>query len=142
MNKLIATARLTKDIEQIRYTEGNMAIGNMHLAIDLGAKRNGEKETLFIYAKMFDKIAENCSKYLTKGSLISCDITIKNNNYLDKNGNKKYEYEFILNDVRFLHTNKQNVSQQFENNVQKNESENEDPFKNFGSEVTDNELPF
>lgn len=102
MNKLYCTARLTRDIE-IKEAMTGIQVATIGLAIDNGMA-NGEKDTLFLSAKAFGKIAENCAKYLGKGSLISCDITIRNNNYDDKDGNKKYGHEFIINAVNFLNT--------------------------------------
>ena len=102
MNKLYCTARLTRDIE-LKTSSSGMAIADIGLAIDNGMVKN-EKDTLFLSAKAFDKMAENAAKYLGKGSLISCDITIRNNNFEDKEGNKRYGHEFIINSMNYLST--------------------------------------
>lgn len=102
MNKLVAVARLTRDIE-LKATDGGLSIATIGLAIDNGLKKDGEKDTLFVSAKAFNKTAENCAKYLAKGSMVACDISIHNNNYEDKEtGKMKYGHEFILDNVKFL----------------------------------------
>lgn len=102
MNKLYCTARLTRDIE-IKEAMTGTQVATIGLAIDNGMA-NGEKNTLFLSAKAFGKTAENCAKFLSKGSLISCDIKISNNDYTDKEGNKKYGHEFVIEQVNFLST--------------------------------------
>lgn len=102
MNKLYCTARLTKDVE-IKEAKTGISIANIGLAIDNGMA-NGEKDTLFLNAKAFDKMADNAAKYLAKGSLVSCDITIRNNNFETEDGTKKYGHEFIITAMNYLST--------------------------------------
>jgi single-strand DNA-binding protein len=102
VNKLYCTARLTRDIE-IKEAKTGISIANIGLAIDNGMA-NGEKDTLFLTAKAFDKMADNAAKYLAKGSLISCDITVRNNNFEDADGKTKYGHEFIINAMNYLST--------------------------------------
>ena len=135
MNKLIAVARLTKPVE-LKYTSSGMAVAEMNLALDLGKTKNGEKETLFIKTSAFDKTAENCKKYLDTGSLISCEITIKNSNYEDKEGKKRYDYSFIANNINFLSTKKK------EEEPNEEKTDIDKVYQDFGSnvELTDEDL--
>ena len=107
MNNYICVARITKDIE-LRYTPSNKAIVEISLAVN-----NGKDDTTFIRLTAFDKLAELVSKYCKKGDLIGTQSIIKNHNWEDKNGNKHYEYSFIINKISFLtKANKEEVKKQ------------------------------
>lgn len=91
MNKAYMIGRLTKDIEFYgKYAKINLAC------------KLKEDETLFLPIICFNKTAELAKEWLHKGDLISTEVIIKNNNYEDKNGNKKYEFEFITNKINFI----------------------------------------
>ena len=107
MNNYICVARITKDIE-LRYTPSNKAIAEISLAVN-----NGKDDTTFIRLTAFDKLAELVSNYCKKGDLIGTQSIIKNHNWEDKNGNKHYDYSFIINKISFLpKANKEEVKKQ------------------------------
>lgn len=93
MNKAIMIGRLTKDVEY------NGKYARINLAVDLN-----KEETLFLPITCFGRVAEVTSQWLHKGDMISAEIIIKNNNYQDKEGNNKYEFQFIANKINFLQT--------------------------------------
>jgi single-strand DNA-binding protein len=47
-------------------------------------------------------MAENVSKYLGKGSLVGITGELRGRKYEDKEGNKRYNYDLIANNVQFL----------------------------------------
>ncbi len=70
LNKILLVGNLTKDPE-IRYTGTGKAVCNMRLAStrEFTTKEGGtKKDTLFITAVVWGKMAEICSKELHKGS--------------------------------------------------------------------------
>lgn len=103
MNTLNLVGRLTKDLEDLRYTNNNKAV----LIIPLATV---EKEATFLDVVVFGTTAENCHKYLSKGSTISLNATVKNNNY-EKDGKKYYGYKFIGNNVTFISTGRKEVNE-------------------------------
>lgn len=96
MNFIIVVGRITKDI-QLKYTPSNKAIVEFTMAVN-----NSKDDTTFIKLTAFGKTAELISKYCTKGDLIGAESIVKNHNWEDKQGNKHYEYTFIVNKVSFL----------------------------------------
>lgn len=130
-NNLILIGRITKDIE-LRYTPSNKAVAQLSLAVN-----NGKDDTSFVTLTAFDKMAELLSKYSKKGDLIGTQSIIKNHNWEDKNGNKHYDYSFIINKISFLA--KGNKQEEIKQEVKK---ETHDPFQEFGDmiEVNDNFL--
>lgn len=131
MNNYICVGRITKDIE-LRYTPSNKAVAQISLAVN-----NGKDDTSFITLTAFDKLAELLSKYSKKGDLIGTQSIIKNHNWEDKNGNKHYDYSFIINKISFLA--KGNKQEETKQEVKK---ESHNIFQEFGDmiEVTDNFL--
>lgn len=120
MNNYICVGRIIKDIE-LRYTSSNKAVAEISLAVN-----NGKDDTTFIRLTAFDKLAELVSKYCKKGDLIGTQSIIKNHNWEDKNGNKHYEYSFIINKISFLaKSNKEEVKKQ----------DNTSVFQEFGDQL-------
>ena len=120
MNNYMCVARITKDIE-LRYTPSNKAVAEITLAVN-----NGKDDTTFIRLTAFDKLAELVSKYCKKGDLIGTQSIIKNHNWEDKNGNKHYDYSFIINKISFLaKANKEEIKKQ----------DNTSAFSEFGDQL-------
>lgn len=137
INSIVLTGRLVKDIE-LRYNNNNNAIGTFSIAVQRQFKNtNGEYETDFINCVIFGKQAESMKEYTSKGDLIGVRGNLQTRTYEDKEGNKKYATEVICGQVAFLSTNKK------ENTPKKEEVvEESDPFKEFGDEISDEDLPF
>ena len=100
MNSVILIGRLTKDPE-IRWA-GEMAIATFTVAIDRPTKRGEEKKTDFPRVTVFGKQAENCNKYLKKGSMVAVDGRIQTGSYDGKDGKKVYTTDVVANRVEFL----------------------------------------
>lgn len=104
MNEVILIGRLTRDPET-RYTQGQMALCNFTLAVDRPYSRNrreGDQTADFIRITVFDRQAENCSKYLTKGSQAAVQGRIQTGSYQDKDGKTIYTTDVVANRVEFL----------------------------------------
>lgn len=101
--KLIICGRLGKDVE-LKYTQGGTAVANMSVATTRSVKRGNdwEQETTWHNVKVFGKIAENCSKYIGKGSLILIEGTIQNRKYQDQNGQDRFVTEVLAEAVQFI----------------------------------------
>jgi len=101
MNKAILMGRLTRDPE-IRYTSTNLAICRFTLAVDRGYVKQGEeRQADFIPIVTFDKTAEFCSKYFTKGRQVAVVGRIQVSSWDDSEGKKRYTTEVVANEVFF-----------------------------------------
>ena len=105
MNKIILMGRLCNDPE-IRYSQNNTAIAKYSLAVDRRFKRDGEPDADFFNCTVFGKGAEFVEKYLKKGTKILITGEVRNNNYTDKNGNKVYATEILVNEHEFAESKK------------------------------------
>ena len=140
MNKVILIGRLTRNIE-VRYISSEKAVGNFTLAINRRFKnQNGEYETDFIDCVIFGKQAETMAQYTKKGDLIGVEGSIQKRTYEDKEKNKHYITEIMVEKITFLQTNKKSETTQ----TATQETTQIDPYKEFG-EIVENEnleLPF
>ena len=59
-------------------------------------------ETLWLEVSAWDKLAENCEKYLSKGKKVYVSGKLKSREYTGKDGTKKGAYEVQARDVVFL----------------------------------------
>ena len=96
MNSFCGMGRLCKDPE-IRNTE-NTTVARYTLAIDRFGKDKGAD---FISCVCFGKTADFAEKYLKKGVKIAVEGHIQTGSYTDKNGNKVYTTDVIVNAHHF-----------------------------------------
>ena len=153
MNKVILTGRLTRDPES-RMTQSNMEVSRFSLACQNDfVNRNGERETEFINCVAFNRLAGTINKFCKKGSLISITGRIRNSSYEAQDGPKRYTTDGVAEQMEFLgskNSSSANVDYEtnYESPIEGNNIETtditEDPYKDFGEEVTlsSDDLPF
>lgn len=108
MNSWNGIGRLTKE-PVVNYTATTqMAVARFTVAIDDGY---GEKKrTNFIPIVVFGKQAENCEKYLHKGSMVGIsDAKIQTGSYQDKDGKTAYTTDVVANKIEFINTGNKNA---------------------------------
>ena len=103
MNHVTLIGRLTKNPD-IRWTQGQepMCIARYTLAVDRGGKAtNGEKQADFISCIAFGKSAEFADKYLQQGVKIAIEGRIQTGSYTNKDGQKVYTTDVVINRHEF-----------------------------------------
>jgi len=101
MNKVIMMGRLTRDPE-VRYGQGsNTAVCKYSIAVDRRFKREGQPEADFFNCTVFGKGAEFAEKYFKKGTKIVISGSIQNDNYTNKDGQKVYSTQIIVDEQEF-----------------------------------------
>ena len=104
MNKAILMGRLTRDPE-IRYSQGEntMAVARFTLAVDRRYKREGtaDQNADFISCVAFGKTAEFMEKYTRQGTKLVIEGRIQTGNYTNKDGNKVYTTDVVVENVEF-----------------------------------------
>ena len=142
MNSVELVGNITKDPE-LRYKKDNVAVASFNIAIN----RINEGVD-FIPIKVFNKQAENCKKYLTKGSKVAIEGSIRTGSYEKEDGTKIYTTEIIANRVHFLssNTNTQETQKQTQSEPQNKSSNelNDEVFAQFGDsfEIDDDGVAF
>ncbi len=105
MNRVILMGRLTRD-PSISYSQGgdNMAIARFTLAVDRRGRRQdgAEQQTAdFIGCVCFGRQAEFAEKYLRQGTKIAVTGRIQTGSYTNKDGQKVYTTDVVLDDIEF-----------------------------------------
>ena len=101
MNVVVLIGRLTRDPE-LRYTQNQDPVCTFTLAVDNPYSRDPNGKADFIRITVFGKQAENCSKYLAKGSQAGVEGRIRTGSYQNKNGDTVYTTDVYANRVQFL----------------------------------------
>lgn len=94
--------RLTRDPD-VRYSQGehSMAIARYTLAVDRKFKREGEQTADFISCVCFGKAAEFAEKYFRQGLRITISGRIQTGSYTNKDGNKVYTTDIVVEEQEF-----------------------------------------
>ena len=158
MNSVILVGRLTRDPE-LRTTPNGIATCQISLAVNGIPNQNGERTTDFINVVVWRRQAENVAKFCQKGSQVGVEGKIHTRSYDANDGSKRYVTEVVASNITFLGSSSgnrnQNTSSGFGGvpdmnivssmpNTNETTDLNDDPFKDFGSEVvlSDDDLPF
>lgn len=106
MQRWIGVGRLTKDPERIETSDKKVLCKFAIATNENYTDGDGNKAVSYHTIIVWNKTAENCLKYLSKGSLVSIVGRINYRNYEDTNGARKYVTEIIAEDVSFLGSKK------------------------------------
>jgi single-strand DNA-binding protein len=104
VNKVILIGRLGRDPE-MKFTASGVPMARFSLATDESFKdRSGEqqKRTEWHNIVAWNKLAEICSQYLTKGKQIYIEGRISSRQWQDQSGNKRTTYEIIAQRMQML----------------------------------------
>lgn len=103
MNKVILIGRLTRDPD-IRYSQNgnNTAIARYTLAVDRSFRRDGDPEADFISCVAFGRQAEFAERFLRKGIKIGVVGRIQTGSYTNRDGNKVYTTDVIIENQEFV----------------------------------------
>jgi single-strand DNA-binding protein len=104
VNKVILVGRLGRDPE-LKYTPSGAPVAKFSLATDESFKdKTGEKQehTEWHNIVAWNKLAEICGEYLTKGKLVFIEGSIRSRQWQDQAGNKRTSYEIIANQMQML----------------------------------------
>lgn len=98
--------RLTKDPD-VRYTQGGLGIARYTLAVDRRFKKEGEPDADFIGCVAFGKQAEFAEKYFHQGIKIAITGRIQTGSYTNKDGQKVYTTDVVVENQEFAESKKQ-----------------------------------
>lgn len=90
---------------EVRNTESGKKLVRFSIATSetyRNAKGEKVKETQWHNLIAWGKVAEIAEKYLTKGTEVAIEGKLMNNNYTDKDGNKKYSTEIQVHELLLL----------------------------------------
>lgn len=106
MNRVNMMGRLTKDVE-LRRTDSGKAVASFSIAVDDDFRKD---HTIFVNCVAWGSTGEFISKYFSKGRMIGLDGRLDIRDYTDKNGNKRYVTEIIVDHGYFADSKPQGQS--------------------------------
>ena len=90
---------------EVKNTESGKKLVKFSLATNETYRNaKGEKvvETQWHNLIAWGKVADIAEKYLSKGSEVAIEGKLVNNNYMDKDGNKKYNTEVVVHELLLM----------------------------------------
>lgn len=138
MNKVNLIGRLTADAD-LRYNDSNIGYTRFNLAVNRSfTNANGEREADFISCVAWRKTAELICTYFKKGSEIGLSGRIQTGSYDDKDGNKRYTTDVIVEEISFIGSKKEGrpAPEYTGQPVEEPTQTETDPFAEFGETVT------
>lgn len=127
LNQCSFIGRLGKDPES-RFKPDGKQITSFSMAVS-GYKKD---ETEWVRVVAFDKLAEICSTYLTKGSRIYLSGRMKTDKWTDKEGVERYSTNIIADKMQMLDGKKDASQPEVE--------QHKDPASDFSG--MDSDIPF
>lgn len=101
MNRCTLIGNLTRDPE-VTTTGNGLSLCRFSIAINRSFKNaNGEYDVDYLNITCWRGLAENCGKYLNKGSKVAVCGTIQTRTY-EVEGQKRYATDIVADDVQFL----------------------------------------
>ena len=101
MNKVYLIGNLTRDPE-LSETPNGISLCRFAIAVNRNYSSDGERQTDFFNITVWRTQAENCGRYLRKGSKVAIVGSLQNRAYEDKDGNKRTVTDIVASEVEFL----------------------------------------
>ncbi len=106
INRVVLVGRLTRDPE-LRTTGSGISVATFTLAVDRQyANAQGERGADFISCVIWRKSAENFCNFTSKGSLVGIDGRIQTRSYDNKDGQRVYVTEVVVDNFALLESRK------------------------------------
>ena len=100
MNSVILIGRLTQDPQASTLDSGH-SYCRFSIAVNRRFSRNGENQADFINIVTWDALAQNCAKYLVKGSQVAVQGSIQTGSY-ERDGVRRQTFDIRADQVEFL----------------------------------------
>ena len=104
LNKTMLIGNLTRDVE-LKYTTSGAAVANFGLAVNRTyTNSDGEKvdDVCFVDVVAWNKLAEICGDYLSKGRLVFIEGRLQMDNWEDQDGKKRSKLKVVAQNIQFL----------------------------------------
>ena len=147
LNKVILIGRTTKEVE-LRRTSNGTAVATFTLALDNRfVLKDGKPSTDFISCVAWAITAETMEKYVRKGALIAVEGRIQTRNYDNKDGNRVYITEVVVENMRMLESrgdrsSMNNNLDSYAPSTSTRETYNEVESPEIEYNISDDDLPF
>lgn len=148
MNNVVLIGRLTRDPELRYIPNSGTPVANFSLAVDKQLSKEkkqefevrGEPTADFINIVVWNKPAENCANYLSKGLKVAIQGRLQSRSYEANDGTRRYVTEVVAERVEFLEWKDDSATGDAYNNQNTGQ---QDDWAPYGLEpVDDTNIPF
>ena len=105
MNLVFLVGNLTKDPDKINIESKTMCKLNI-ASNDNYTDKDGNRPVQYFDIVVWGKLADNCLKFLAKGSKIAVVGKSQTRAWETKDGEKRYAHEIVASEIEFLVTKK------------------------------------
>lgn len=138
MNKVILIGNLAKDPE-LTTTNNGVSLCKFTIAVPRRfAGPEGEREADFLPVIVWRGQADNCYKYLKKGSKAAVSGSVQTRSYEGTDGQRRYITEIVADEVEFLSTKNGGDDEVFEKPIGETKKDVVSKFE----PIDDDNLPF
>lgn len=142
MNSVQLIGRLSRDPD-VRYTEGGSTVARFTVAVDRRYSKDGGDTADFISCVAFERKAEFIEKWFVKGKKIGINGRIQTGSYTNKEGQKVYTTEVIVENAEFVESKNASADDAAQpHGTSGSGSADSDGFMNIPDDVEDEGLPF
>lgn len=134
VNKVILVGRLGADPES-RSLQGDKRITKFRMATDFGF--GDKRSTDWHKVTTFDKVADNCAKYLSKGSSVYVEGRIQYRKWEKDDGTTQWLTEVVAHTVQFLDSRQESAPSR-----QRQAPPRQDKPPAFDDGFSDDDIPF
>ena len=101
INKVFLIGRLSNEVD-LKYTPGGAAVAKFGIAVGGRPKQDGTDSVSFFNVVVWQKAAENCKNFLTKGKQVAIEGRLEQRSWTAQDGGKRSTVEVIAERVQFL----------------------------------------
>ncbi len=101
LNRVILIGRVVAPPE-LRYTTSGKAVASFRMAVDRRGRSGGENTADFIPVVAWERLAEICNEFLSKGKLIAIEGRLQTRTYEAQDGQKRSAFDVVADDMRML----------------------------------------
>ena len=146
LNKVILIGRTTKDVD-LRKTSSGTAVATFTLAVDNRfVQKDGQNTADFISCVAWNNTAEFMNNYVKKGSLVAVEGRIQTRNFDNKDGNRVYVTEVVVETLKSLGSGSRNTERTGSNydgyEPTVSTSTDYDTSVDVSYDISDDDLPF
>lgn len=141
INRVVLVGRLTRDPD-LRTTGSGISVVSFTLAVDRQwVNSQGERDTDFINCVVWRKAAENFANFTSKGSLVGIDGRLQTRSYENKDGQRVYVTEVVVDNFSFLESRRERQAREQEAGLNNGSSQSQAFNPNRNAPSTDNHVP-
>jgi len=148
LNTVFLIGNLVRDPETATSSQGSVYT-KFSIANNNGFSNNPENSVSYFEIVAWGKLAEICSKYLSKGKQVAVSGRLEQSRWKDKEGNSRSKINIMAANVQFLgssnssNSNGNKNSDMYPSNNFRTSSETRKPLEEDNSNINlDNDVPF